>query len=216
MPTENPQYHSRHLALAGVCQAAALVKQIARTGDIDHAAFACSINSIAVTDSAQTLDVFGSLPQLTLGLSTLINQLDNNDQNKDVEITRYVANLLALERKISGKNKVMQQLGERISQIQRQQLHMDLLDTQMLSNLAAIYSEVVSPVARKIQIAGSPALLKRADNQHKVRASLLAGVRAAVLWRQLGGKRRQILFSRQSILNAAKSALLQATTANQE
>lgn len=216
MPTENPQYHSRHLALAGVCQAAALVKQIARTGDIDHAAFACSINSIAVTDSAQTLDVFGSLPQLTLGLSTLINQLDNNDQNKDVEITRYVANLLALERKISGKNKVMQQLGERISQIQRQQLHMDLLDTQMLSNLAAIYSEVVSPVARKIQIAGSPALLKRADNQHKVRATLLAGVRAAVLWRQLGGKRRQILFSRQSILNAAKSALLQATTANQE
>ena len=216
MPTENPQYHSRHLALAGVCQAAALVKQIARTGDIDHDAFACSINSIAVTDSAQTLDVFGSLPQLTLGLSTLIKQLDNNDQNKDVEITRYVANLLALERKISGKNKVMQQLGERISQIQRQQLHMDLLDTQMLSNLAAIYSEVVSPVARKIQIAGSPALLKRADNQHKVRATLLAGLRAAVLWRQLGGKRRQILFSRQSILNAAKSALLQATTANQE
>ena len=216
MPTENQQYHPRHLALAGVCQAAALVKQIARSGDMDHQAFACSINSIAVTDSPQTLDIFGSLPQLKLGFTTLIKQLDNNDQGKDVEITRYVANLLSLERKITKNSKVMQQLGERISQIQRQQLHMDLLDGQMLSNLAAIYSEVVSPVARKIQIAGSPALLKRADNQHKVRATLLAGLRAAVLWRQLGGKRRQILFNRQGIVNAAKNALLQATTANQE
>lgn len=216
MPTENQHYHSRHLALAGVCQAAALVKQVARNGEMDHEAFACSINSIAVTDSPQTLDIFGSLPQLTLGFNTLIKQLDNDDHSKDVEITRYVANLLSLERKISGNSKVMRQLGDRISQIQRQQLHMDLLDSQMLSNLAAIYSEVVSPVARKIQIAGSPALLKRADNQHKVRAILLAGLRAAVLWRQLGGKRRQILFSRQSILSAAKSALLQATTANQE
>lgn len=216
MPTENQHYHPRHLALAAVCQAAALVKQIARSGDMDHNAFACSINSIAITDSSNTLEVFGSLQQLKLGLTTLVNQLGNDDKVKDVEITRYVANLLALERKVATNTKVMQKLGERIAQIQRQQLHMDILDGQMLSNLAAIYSEVVSPVARKIQIAGSPALLKRADNQHKVRATLLAGLRAAVLWRQLGGKRRQILFNRQSIVSAATSALQQATYPNQE
>ncbi|KXI29913.1 high frequency lysogenization protein HflD [Paraglaciecola hydrolytica] len=216
MQTENQQYHSRHLALAAVCQAAALVKQIARSGEMDHQAFECSIRSIAITDSSATLDVFGSVEQLNLGFSTLLKQLGHDDKAKDVEITRYVANLLALERKVTSNGKVMQQLGERISQIQRQQLHMDLLDSQMLSNLAAIYSDVISPVARKIQIAGSPALLKRSDNQHKVRAILLAGLRAAVLWRQLGGKRRQILFSRQSILSAAKSALTQTTTANQE
>jgi high frequency lysogenization protein len=217
MPTENYHFHPRHLALAAVCQAAALVKQIARTGELDQQAFATSIHSIAITDSSETLEVFGSLEQLNLGFNTLINQLGNDDKVKDVEITRYVANLLALERKITANSKVMQQLSERIAQIQRQQLHMDILDGQMVSNLAAIYSDVISPVARKIQIAGSPALLKRSDNQHKVRAILLAGLRAAVLWRQLGGKRRQILFSRQSIISAAKSALTQAhsaTTAN--
>ena len=217
MATENNHYHSHHLALAGVCQAAALVKQISRTGELDQTAFSSSIRSIAITDSSETVEVFGSLEQLNLGFTTLIHQLGNDEQRKDVEITRYVANLLALERKITSKPKVMQQLSERIGQIQRQQLHMDLLDGQMLSNLAAIYSEVISPVARKIQIAGSPALLKREDNQHKVRALLLAGLRAAVLWRQLGGKRRQILFNRQSIVSAAQSALNQAhsaTTAN--
>lgn len=214
MSIETQQYHSRNLALAGVCQAAALVKQVARTGELNQKAFSASINSIVITEAANTIDIFGSLDELYLGFSTLINQLGNDDKAKDVEITRYVANLLTLERKVSANGKAMNELSERIGQIQRQQLHMDLFDSQMMSNLASIYSDVISPIGRKIQIAGSPALLKRTDNQHKVRACLLAGLRAAVLWRQLGGKRRQILFSRQSILRDAKSALNQSTTLN--
>lgn len=216
MPSYDPQYYSRHLALAGVCQAAALVKQIARTGEINHKAFAASINSITVTSPTNPIEVFGSIDNVYLGYSTLIDQLGNDDQQKDVEVTRYVANLLALERKISKSKKVLDELAQRISQIQRQQQHLAILDEQMLSNLAGIYSDVISPVTRKIQISGSPALLKRADNQHKIRAILLAGLRAAVLWRQLGGKRRQILFSRQGILRDAKAALNQSTRANQE
>ncbi len=42
---------------------------------------------------------------------------------------------------------------------------------------------------------------------HRVRALLLAGVRAAVMWRQMGGKRRHILFKRKAILHSAKMAL---------
>ncbi|MDP5031742.1 MAG: high frequency lysogenization protein HflD [Paraglaciecola sp.] len=214
MTNEKHQFYNRNLALAGVCQAAALVKQVARTGEVNEKAFNASINSIVITTPQNTIDVFGSLGELYLGFSTLINQLGNDDKLKDIEITRYVANLLTLERKVSGNKKVMQSLGDRVGQIQRQQLHMDILDGQMMSNLAAIYSDVISPVGRKIQIAGTPALLKRNDNQHKVRACLLAGLRAAVLWRQLGGKRRQILFSRQSILRDAKLVLNQSTTVN--
>jgi high frequency lysogenization protein len=73
---------------------------------------------------------------------------------------------------------------------------------------------VVSQVARKIQVAGDPDILKRPDNQHRVRAILLAGVRAAVLWRQLGGKRRHILFSRQQILDSAQQTLNNISTPN--
>jgi high frequency lysogenization protein len=214
MTIETKHFHTRNLALAGVCQAAALVKQVARTGELNLKAFSASINSIVVTEPLNTIDVFGSLDQVYLGFSTLINQLGNDDKVKDVEITRYVANLLALERKVSANSKALQTLSERIGQIQRQQFHLDLFDGQMMSNLAAIYSDVISPIGRKIQIAGSPALLKRTDNQNKVRACLLAGLRSAVLWRQLGGKRRQILFNRQSIIRDAKSALNQSITVN--
>jgi high frequency lysogenization protein len=83
-----------------------------------------------------------------------------------------------------------------------------------MSNLASIYTDVVSPVTRKIQVAGDPEILKRTDTQHQVRAVLLAGVRAAVLWRQLGGKRRHILFSRQQILDSAEHTLHNISTPN--
>ena len=108
----------------------------------------------------------------------------------------------------------MSALGERISNIQRQQLHLELSDGQMLSNLASIYTDVVSPVSRKIQVSGDPELLKQPDTQHRVRATLLAGIRAAVLWRQLGGKRRHILFSRQQILDSAQQTLNNNITPN--
>ena len=197
----------KHLALAGVCQAAALVKQIARTRQYDKPAFQASINSIVITDPEHSEQVFGSITSLELGFTTLKNQISNRTENKDTEITRYIANLLSIERKISGNNKAMAALGERISQTQRQQSFMDLFDHQMMSGLAKIYSDVISPIGAKIQVAGEPALLQQSDNQNKVRALLLAGVRAAVLWRQLGGKRRHILFNRKNILLGTEQAL---------
>jgi len=41
----------------------------------------------------------------------------------------------------------------------------------------------------------------------KVRAALLAGIRSAVLWRQLGGRRWQLLFSRGKIARTAAELL---------
>jgi high frequency lysogenization protein len=208
------RFYESNIALAGLCQAAALVKQIARSNDFDKQALATSLNSIAITTSDNTEQVFGDINQLTLGYQTLLDQLSNQSTNKDVEVTRYIANLLSIERKLSSNKKTMATLGERISNIQRQQLHLDITDSQMLSNLASIYTDVVSPVSRKIQVAGDPEILKRPDNQHRVRALLLAGIRAAVLWRQLGGKRRHILFSRSQILANAEHTLNNISTPN--
>jgi high frequency lysogenization protein len=208
------RFYESNIALAGLCQAAALVKQIARSNDFDSQALATSLNSIAITNSENTEQVFGDTNQLSLGYQTILAQLSNQSNNKDVEVTRYIANLLSIERKLSSSKKTMAALGERISNIQRQQLHLDITDSQILSNLASIYTDVVSPVARKIQVSGDPEILKSPGNQHRVRATLLAGLRAAVLWRQLGGKRRHILFNRQQILDSAQQTLNNISTPN--
>ena len=195
------------LALAGVCQSAAIVQQIARKGQADQAAFETSIKSIVITNPEHTEEVFGSFEKLKLGFTILSNQLGNKSKKKDAEITRYIANILGLERKLAKKPQKFNELAQRIEQIQRQELHYDLFESNMLANLAAVYVDVITPIGPRIQVSGIPENLKQQHIQNKVRASLLAGVRAAVLWRQTGGKRRQILLNRKSILSTAELAL---------
>jgi high frequency lysogenization protein len=114
---------------------------------------------------------------------------------------------LSLERKLAKNRKALNDLGDRISHVQRQLAHVDFEHQQIVSSLASVYTDIISPLAPKIQVAGSQQFLSQPAVQHKVRALLLAGVRAAVLWRQMGGKRRQILFNKGHILEAAKQAL---------
>ena len=40
--------------------------------------------------------------------------------------------------------------------------------------------------------------------QDKIRACLLAGIRSAVLWRQVGGSKWQLLFHRKKLVQAAQ------------
>ncbi|WP_334058349.1 high frequency lysogenization protein HflD [Alteromonas sp. S005] len=196
-----------NLALAGVCQAAALVQQLARRGSAENEAIEASLSSILVTDPETPQQVFGQLSNLKTGYTTLAAQLSDKQATKDTELTRYIASILGLERKLARKPKAMQELGERISHVQRQLAHVDFQNPQIVSSLASIYSDIISPLAPRIQVAGNPDYLSQPANQHKVRALLLAGVRAAVMWRQMGGKRRNILFKRKHILNSAVKAL---------
>ncbi|MFC4699682.1 high frequency lysogenization protein HflD [Glaciecola siphonariae] len=195
------------LALAGVCQTAGLVQAIARKGEANASAMEASISSILVTSPESTQQVYGALNNLQLGFKTLLEQLDNASKSKDAELTRYIASILSLERKLNANSAALNELAQRVSHVQRQAAHLGFESNQIISSLASIYSDVVSPLAPKIQIAGNPEHLSVENNQKKVRALLLAGIRSAVLWRQLGGKRRQILFSRGKLVHGAKQAI---------
>ena len=73
--------------------------------------------------------------------------------------------------------------------------------------MAGIYVDVISPLGPRIQVTGSPQVLQNSQVQSKVRAALLAGIRSAVLWQQVGGGRLQLMFSRQRLLSEAKTIL---------
>ncbi len=201
------QFDEAQIALAGVCQAAILVKDIARGRDFPEHAFTTSIESIINTDPDSVVDVYGSLAGVKYGLTALTHQLGNDARLKDTEITRYIASLLTLERKLSRTPEKLAEIGQRIDNVKRQSQMMSLFESQMLSNLASIYKDNISPLSHKIQVAGNPSILKLQLSQDKVRALLLAGIRSAFLWRQLGGKRRNIIFQRNKILQSAQSAL---------
>lgn len=195
----------RTIAFASVCQSIKLVQSVAREGSCDSDALRVCLNSIVVTNPASTIEIFGTEENLKLGLTTLVDVLDNNQ--KVSELTRYLINLLALDRKLSSRRETLSQLATRIETIQRQVEHFDLLDEQMLNNIASIYLDIISPLGPRIQVVGNPIQLQHTTVQHKIRALLLAGIRGTVLWRQVGGKRRHLIFSRKELVEQAKIIL---------
>ncbi|QBH96130.1 lysogenization regulator HflD [Limnobaculum zhutongyuii] len=197
-------YYDITVALAGIAQSARLVQQLAHNGQCDNDALSVSLKSILVTDSPSTLAVFGHESDLSVGLDTLPCVLTNNRQELSAEITRYVLSLMVLERKLSGNPQALNELSNRISQLDRQLAHFDIESETIISSLASIYVDIVSPLGPRIQVTGSPEALQKPLVQAKVRAALLAGIRATVLWQQVGGSRLQFMFSRNRLLQQAR------------
>ncbi|WAT02866.1 high frequency lysogenization protein HflD [Rouxiella chamberiensis] len=201
-------YYDITLALAGMCQTARLVQQLAHEGTCDREGMTVSLRSLLEMNPASTLAVFGNNEaNLKMGLETLMGVLNANRQGLGAELTRYTLSLMVLERKLHAKKSSMDQLGQRIDQLDRQLAHFELESEQMISSLASIYVDIVSPAGPRIQVVGSPAILQNPQIQAKVRALLLAGIRAAVLWQQVGGGRLQLMFSRNRLFEQAKSIL---------
>ncbi|ANO32622.1 lysogenization regulator HflD [Vibrio breoganii] len=197
--------YDRTIAFAGICQAVALVQQVAKDGHCNSAAFETSVAAIINTNPADTVSVFGNERDLKVGLECLARGIDSSATGN--ELTRYVISLMALERKLSQRRDSMAQLGDRIQQIERQTEHFDLFEEQMINNLASVYLDVVSPIGPRIQVTGNPAMLQQTSVQSKVRALLLSGIRSAVLWRQVGGKRRHLIFGRKKMIEQAEILL---------
>ncbi|MGC6405175.1 high frequency lysogenization protein HflD [Bisgaard Taxon 45] len=194
-------YYDITLALAGVCQAAKLVQQFAHNGQADQSALEISLNTLLQMQPEDTLAVFGGKEQnVKLGLETLLEQMNGTGS----DLSRYWISLLALESKLNKTPQAKAELARRIQYLPSQLAHYNLLDEQMLSTLASIYVDVISPLGKKIQVTGSTLYLQQLAMHHRIRACLLAGIRSAVLWRQVGGTKWQVLFSRRKIIAMAQ------------
>ncbi|WP_105664933.1 high frequency lysogenization protein HflD [Cronobacter dublinensis] len=199
------------LALAGICQSARLVQALAHEGTCDAQALRVSLKSVIDQNPASTLAVFGGEEAgLKTGLETLLGILNtSNRQGPGAELTRYTLSLMVLERKLAASKGAMNTLGNRIADLSRQLEHFELESDTLMNAMAGIYVDVISPLGPRIQVNGSPNVLQSPQIQAKVRATLLAGIRAAVLWQQVGGGRLQLMFSRNRLTTQAKQILAQ-------
>ncbi len=202
-------YYDITLALAGICQAAHLVQQLAHQGHCDSDELKTTLRSLLDLNPSSTLAVYGGdESSLRPGVETLLAALNPaSRQGAGAELTRYTLSLMMLERKLSKNKTALNTLGQRIEQLDRQLAHYDVESDTIMSAMAGIYVDVISPLGPRIQVTGSPAILQNAQVQSKVRATLLAGIRSAVLWHQMGGGRLQLMFSRHRLTSEAKRIL---------
>lgn len=200
--------HDQTLALAGVFQAANLVTQIAHNGSCDEADLETCLRSLFATDPATTLDVYGGeLRDLNLGLRTITNVLSEQTKPVDMELLRYVLNLINLESKLNSHKDMLSVLGSRIDQARHTASHFGYVHDNLIGNLASVYTDTIGTFRLRIQVSGTPAILQRDENAAKIRALLLAGIRSAVLWRQTGGRRWQLIFNRKKVIAHARELL---------
>lgn len=200
----------RVIALAGMFQAAALVRAIALRGSCDGAAMKQSLASVFRIDADSPADVYGGVGNLRLGLQTLITQLDEQGK-RDVVLTRMAVDVMRLERSLTRNPQTLRRLRELIQGMsglaaQAESGHIDLA-----AQLARLYTDTLSNLKPRVLVQGNVQYLNQPVQVHQIRALLLAAVRAAVLWRQLQGSQLRLLFRRREYAMLARGLLARCT-----
>lgn len=196
----------RVIALAAVFQAARLVRDLARSGRCDRAALERTVQALFDFDPEDTASPFGGLDSLQLGLRTLVGQLGSPNE-RDLEIAGYVISLIHHADKLMHDRERLDGLTEDLEHLKDKQVYVDLPGFSLDAQLARLYQRYISPVPPQIMVKGEPMYLQNPQIADDIRATLLAGLRAAVLWRQCGGKRWHLL-TRRRTLHSIATALL--------
>ena len=206
--TMNDTFHDSLIGLAGIFQAAHLVQRLARTGLADQQPLEASLYSLFQTHPESTAAVFNGARGIISGLRQLVSFMEG-EQGRDLELARYVISLMALEAKVKRHPETLSAIAEQLENIRPLLGEHALLDDAVTEPLAAIYTQAISPIPPRIMVKGEPRILQDPRIVQRIRATLLAGIRSAILWRQMGGTRWKLLWHRHAILEQARELLRQ-------
>jgi high frequency lysogenization protein len=192
------------VALAAMFQFSACVEQLAKTGHVNQKDFEVSVNSLFNQNPTNTLDVYGGIEQLETGLSFLIANLSRSPKRSS-DCIRYVMGILHLQKQLSKKSSMLDMIAKRLDKSRLQVEHFSMTHENVIAGLADIYTDTISTFSFRIQVMGEYQFLQQTRIANQIRTLLFAGVRSAVLWRQLGGNRLKAIYQRTAILETARS-----------
>lgn len=198
------------IALAGLFQAMKAVDEIAQHGQCNTQALETALKSLFVSDPKTALDVFENLHNLKPGIERVSELFGKQSANKQLNPVRYILAVIHLENKLRKHQDMLDTIGQRIEKSELQVQHFGYLHENVLAGIAAIYLDTISTFKLRIQVAGNPDFLKIEINADKIRVLLLAGIRAATLWRQVGGRRWHFIFKRGVLAKQTELLLEQA------
>ena len=198
----------RNLALAGVFQATELVRQAASHGTWSGYAATSCLNSLFVLEADSAPDVYGDTERMRLGVETMLAVLQGENRYSDA--LRYAVGLLQIERKFRRSARLQEEIGSRLLEISTVGSELEQHEREDLQahEISSLYSETISRLSPRIVVSGKPQYLKNQRTVDWVRALLLAGLRSATLWYQLGGGRLELMFGRKNIIRDAQSFLM--------
>lgn len=191
----------RVLALAGIAQALQQVRRIAETGHSEAGVVRTAMDSVFRIDADTPQAIYGSATQLAPGLRLLHNYFRN--QGQDEILPRLALAVLQLERTFVREHDVVDQVSQGITRAHHQAADLgDSAHPDVLAALGALYADTISHLKPRVMVQGNPHYLGQNGVIAEIRALLLAAVRSAVLWRQMGGKYWDFLIYRKAMVEA--------------
>ena len=192
------------LALAGVAQAARLVDQVSKTGSYPLEFLTPSIHSLFMFEADSVEEVFGGVAGVKLGLNNLASLLASRQADKNRDLARYVFAMLYLERKFATDPAMMSVVHSRLEHASFRAEHFAAHVNDICHSVSGIYQDTLSKLRFRIKVTGSAQHLENSRNADIIRALLLAGIRSAYLWRQLGGRRWKLIMQRRKLLETCQ------------
>jgi len=201
--TERTVVEQRTLALAGVAQAARIVDLAAKTGSWPTPFVEASIHSLFCFEPEAVDSVFGTPQGIRLGLEQLSACLSLSQDESAAQTLRYTLAMLQLEKRFAKRDDLLSIVHSRLKHAAYSADNFSSNINTINSNIASIYQDTLSTLSYRIKVTGSAQHLNSPHVADLVRALLLCGVRAAFLWRQLGGSRLKLMLSRGEIRDTA-------------
>lgn len=203
------------IALAAVAQAAAVVNKLATRGEATQLDLSACVNPLLVLDPQSFDEVYPNVLELSLGLRTIEAMFSNEREKEDAEVVRYSLSLLHLRSNLLQDTEMQDKIRVTLANIAPFQAiygaqddsQAGFIEAQLntFQQLAALYQDTISTLRYRIQVKGRTDLLKDELIANQIRAVLLAGIRSAVLWGQLGGRRWRLILYRKRICSTAES-----------
>ena len=217
---QRPQLQT--LTLSAVVQSAQLVRALAHTGSAPFPAIKALIDPLFLLNVPSFNIIFPDVRLARPGLEWLTARARQFSPEKNDEVLRYTRNLLLLRTKLMADTDMQSRLGRRLQSISPlSALHSDPHrqtkpttepegtheDERSFEALATLYQDTISTLPFRIQVQGKVEHLQDERIANRIRALLLAGIRFAVLWHQIGGRPWHLFLMRGRINRIATSML---------
>ena len=199
-------FRSRVLALAGLLQALRLVRQIADTGHAEAAAERVVLDSVFRIDADSVDDVYGGAGSVRAGLMLLRDYL--TDLRGDDALPKLAKAILQIERRFVADAGMAEHVLEGIRTLGGIAERQGSIHPDAISRLGQLYADTISHLRPKVIVQGNPHYLQQPEVVAEIRALLLASLRSAVLWRQMGGSMWDFVFSRRAMMQAIEAELV--------
>jgi high frequency lysogenization protein len=197
--------HSCVLALGGMLQSLRVVRQIAETGHADGGIQRCALDSVFRIDAPNTDTVYGGGANVRPGLMLLREYLTNT--TSDPALPKLGLTLLHLERRFVDEHEIADQVRRGILDLSDKAERQGSAHPEVIARLGQLYADTISQLKPKVIVQGNPHYLQQADIVAEIRALLLAALRSAVLWRQVGGSLWDFALGRRAMLRAIEVEL---------